>query len=97
MDFMVGFGEFAEWFWMKDWGWNEGLRSKRSGILEKDRKKIQFDRKDQNDPKRIHARVAVLTAPRRQGRRTEFGLLFFVLCVTGYVFIFGSLFVIDLF
>ncbi|XKM13850.1 hypothetical protein RCS94_01420 [Orbaceae bacterium ac157xtp] len=55
----------------------------------KDRKKIQFDRKDQNDQKRIHARVAVLTAPRRQGRRTPFGTFIFVLCVAGYVFSFG--------
>ncbi|XKM12504.1 hypothetical protein RCS94_05640 [Orbaceae bacterium ac157xtp] len=55
-------------------------------------KKIQIDQKDQNDPKRIHARGAVLPAPRRQGRRTPFGAFVFVLCSTGYVFIFGSLF-----
>ncbi|XKM12727.1 hypothetical protein RCS94_06780 [Orbaceae bacterium ac157xtp] len=46
--------------------------------MEKDRKKIQIDRKDQNDPKRIHARGALPTTPRRQGRRTEFGA--FVFC-----------------
>ncbi|XKM13646.1 hypothetical protein RCS94_00285 [Orbaceae bacterium ac157xtp] len=46
----------------------------------KDRKKIQIDPKDQNDPKRIHARSAVPTAPRRQGRRTSFGTFVFVLC-----------------
>ncbi|XKM14139.1 hypothetical protein RCS94_02940 [Orbaceae bacterium ac157xtp] len=62
------------------------------GIDEKDRKKIQIDRKDQNDPKRIHARVAELSAPRRQGRRTPFGTFVFVLCAIGYVFIFGSFF-----
>ncbi|XKM14612.1 hypothetical protein RCS94_05395 [Orbaceae bacterium ac157xtp] len=50
---------------------------KRSGVLEKDRKKIQLDRKDQNDPKKIRARVAERTAPRRQGRRTSFGAYFF--------------------
>ncbi|XKM13666.1 hypothetical protein RCS94_00385 [Orbaceae bacterium ac157xtp] len=53
---------------------------------EKDRKWIGFDRKDQNDRKRIHARGAVLTAPRRQGRRTEFGTFVFVLCATGLGF-----------
>ncbi|XKM13408.1 hypothetical protein RCS94_10335 [Orbaceae bacterium ac157xtp] len=60
-------------------------------ICELDRKKIQIDRKDQNDPKMIHARGAELSAPRRQGRRTSFGAFVFVLCATGYVFIFDSL------
>ncbi|XKM13587.1 hypothetical protein RCS94_11300 [Orbaceae bacterium ac157xtp] len=46
------------------------------GILEKDCKKIQIDRKDQNDPKRIHARGAELTAPRRQGAELRSALLF---------------------
>ncbi|XKM13186.1 hypothetical protein RCS94_09150 [Orbaceae bacterium ac157xtp] len=44
--------------------------------MKKDRKKIQFDRNDQNDPKRIHARGAVPTAHAAKVAELRSALLF---------------------